>query len=97
MSCINELETNNLTGKADKKMVLSEMRRSIVVGFVGIIGFMIYLRCFNIIPYNKIWGREILILILLVFVFRERKVMYERYRYSILVRSYAIFHRNEEK
>lgn len=91
------METNNLTGKADKKMVLSEMRRSIVVGFVGIIGFMIYLRCFNIIPYNKIWGREILILILLVFVFRERKVMYERYRYSILVRSYAIFHRNEEK
>ncbi|MCI8964595.1 MAG: hypothetical protein HFG37_12975 [Eubacterium sp.] len=84
--CLNLSENNNLTGKSEKMIVLSEMSRSLFWGCVSTIILNIYM-IFNCPSHYNFYCVEILFLIIASYIFVQRKKRYERYRIRILLRT----------
>lgn len=92
--CINMCEHNNLAGKSEKMIVLSEMSRSLFWGCISTIILNIYL-IFSFQAYYKFYCIEILLLLIASFIFLQRKKRYERYRIRVLLRT-LLLHINIE-
>jgi hypothetical protein len=87
--CLNTCEKNNLIYKPDKMIAISEMSRSLFLGCISNIILDLYM----ILKYSshyKFYCIEIIILIILFFIFLCRKVRYEKYRIRIVLRSFLI-------
>lgn len=87
--CLSMSEKNNLTYKADKMLVISEMSRSLFWGCVTTIFLNIHL-IFKYSFFYKFYYIEIVFLIILGLIFLHRKVRYEKYRFHILIRAFLL-------
>ncbi len=88
--CLNMAESNNLTFKADKMLVISEMSRSLFWGCISTIILNVYM----IFKYSiccEFYYFEILVLVILSLIFLYRKARYERYRFHILIRAFILY------
>lgn len=88
--CLNMLEMNKLTYKADKMLVVSEMSRSIFWGCIFTIILNLFL-IFKFSYYYMFYYIENIILIILSVIFIYRKIRYEKYRLRILLRTFLIY------
>jgi hypothetical protein len=87
--CLNTCEKNNLTYKSDKMIVISEMSRSLALGCISnIVLNLCMIRKYSL--HHKFYCIEIIILIILFFIFLCRKVRYEKYRIKIVLRTFLI-------
>lgn len=87
--CMNVLEIKGLNYKFDKMMILSELSRSIFWGCVGLSFWMLYE--IHFVDANICYASEkMCMLIIICILFAEKKVRYERYRYTIMLRYYKI-------
>lgn len=85
--CLNLSEVKNISGKAEKMIVLSEMSRSLFWGCFSTIILNIYMviKYFYSI-YRNFYFIEIVFLVFASYIFYKRKKRYERYRIRILFR-----------
>ncbi len=84
--CLNLSEINNLTGKSEKMIMLSEMSRSLFWGCIS----TIILNIFMIIicpSFCIFYCVEIFFLFIASYIFIQRKKRYEKYRIRILLRT----------
>lgn len=88
--CLNIIETNNLSYKADKMLVISEMSRSLSLGSMFIIILNIFM-LFHYNLYHKFYLAESILLLILSMIFFYRKIQYEKYRYRIILREFLIY------
>lgn len=93
--CLNIIENNGTSFKADKMLVISEMSRSLSLGCI----IIIFLNMFIIISFHSnyiFYITESVILLLLSTIFLYRKIQYEQYRYRIILRMFLIYIKNKE-
>lgn len=93
--CLNIIENNGTSFKADKMLVISEMSRSLSLGCI----IIIFLNMFIIISFHSnyiFYITEIVILLLLSTIFLYRKIQYEQYGYRIILRMFLIYIKNKE-
>lgn len=93
--CVNFLEIHKASGKADKMLVISEMSRSLLVGFFLALVLQIVAALQGEVALDGTFYHCVLLLLCLTALFVERKVRYERYRYSVVFRTYLVL--NEQK
>lgn len=91
--CMNVLEINGLNNKFDKMLILSELSRSIFWGSAGLFLWMLYKIHFADANICFLY-EKMCMLIIICLLFAEKKVRYERYRYTILLRYYKIVSEN---
>lgn len=84
--CLNLSEINNLTGKSEKMIIISEMSRSLFWGNISTILLNIFM-IFICPSYYIFYCVEITFLIIASYIFIQRKKRYERYRIRILLRT----------
>lgn len=84
--CLNLSEINNLTGKSEKMIILSEMSRSLFWGCLSTIILNIFM-IFICPSYYAFYCIEIIFLIIASYIFIQRKKRYEKYRIRILLRT----------
>ncbi len=88
--CLNIVEINGLSFKADKMLVISEMSRSLSLGFISIILLNLFMTlCFHF--HYVFYFFESIILLFLSAIFLYRKIQYEKYRYRIILRMFLIY------
>lgn len=87
--CLDISERNNLTGKSEKMIIISEMSRSLFWGCISTIILNLYM-IFKYSLYYNFYFVEILFLIFISYIFIKRKKRYERYRIRILLRSFYL-------
>lgn len=93
--CLNFLETNGLSYKADKMLVISEMSRSLSLGCIAIILLNVFMSIYYHFNY-MFYIVESVVLLFLSFIFLYRKIQYERYRYRIILRMFLIYTNNRK-
>ena len=93
--CLNIVEINGLSFKADKMLVISEMSSSLSLGFISIILLNLLMILFFHFHY-VFFLMENIILLFLVYIFFDRKKQYEKYRYIIILRMFSIYMRDKE-
>lgn len=87
--CLSMAEKDNITFKADKMLVISEMSRSLFWGFITIICLNLYMILKHSL-YYKFYYFETFCLVILSIIFLHRKVRYEKYRFHILIRTFLL-------
>lgn len=91
--CISFLETNELNGKPDKMVVLSEMSRSFMYSSIFTL-FIILVQ--SVKGYmNNVLATETFIMIILGAIFFLRKCRYEKYRLRIMIRKMWILYQKD--
>lgn len=76
-------------------LVISEMSRSLSLGFISIILLNLLMILFFHFHY-VFFLMENIILLFLVYIFFDRKKQYEKYRYIIILRMFSIYMRDKE-
>lgn len=87
--CLSIAEKNNITYKADKMLVISEMGRSLFWGCISTIVLNLYM-IFKYSLYKNFYYIEIIFLIIMGLIFLHRKIIYEKYRFHILIRTFIL-------
>ena len=94
--CLNIVEINGLSFKADKMLVVSEMSRSLSLGCISIISINLLMVLYFHFHYI-FYFIESIILLFLSGIFLYRKIQYEKYRYRIILRMFLIYIKDKNK
>lgn len=88
--CLNIVEMNGLSYKADKMLVISEMSRSLSLGCIAVVSVNMFMVSYYHFHY-RFYIIESIVLLLCCVVFWYRKIQYERYRHRIVLRMFLIY------
>lgn len=94
--CLNIIEVNDLSFKADKMLVVSEMSRSLSLGCIFTISINLLMVLYFHFHYI-FYFIESIILLFLSGIFLYRKIQYEKYRYRIILRMFLIYIKDKNK
>lgn len=87
---LNTLEANGIGGKAEKMMIASELSRSLALGSCILLFFHIAAGIWGSIDVNVTYILILAVLIAMIALFTQRKVRYEKHRFSTIIRTFVI-------
>lgn len=91
---VNTLEANGVEGKEEKMMIASELSRSLALGSAILMLLHLAEVVFSSVAFNLLY---VICLIGMILLFTHRKIRYEQFRYSTVIRTFVILHEDTHR